>query len=207
MGLENLLENLGKNSPDEINEAVRVLSKIADNILKDPKNSKIRTLQKSNATISKKILALKGGVDCLIMMGFKENATNFTMPSNTSLESVMEFREILVSWNNSILRSEVPASQAEKQAEMEIAPSAESVEEIIKPVALPPLVQTYSNPFLRRIEMYAHNVLQYEDKNLRGRCRKLIPVTLLEYNAQERLRSIQKLSKKGRVGTQKATRN
>ncbi|CAH1965993.1 unnamed protein product [Acanthoscelides obtectus] len=111
MGLENLLENLGKNSPDEINEAVRVLSKIADNILKDPKNSKIRTLQKSNATISKKILALKGGVDCLIMMGFKENATNFTMPSNTSLESVMEFREILVSWNNSILRSEVPASQ------------------------------------------------------------------------------------------------
>ncbi|CAH1965984.1 unnamed protein product [Acanthoscelides obtectus] len=199
MGLENLLENLGKNSPDEINEAVRVLSKIADNILKDPKNSKIRTLQKSNATISKKILALKGGVDCLIMMGFKENATNFTMPSNTSLESVMEFREILVSWNNSILRSEVPASQAEKQAEMEIAPSAESVEEIIKPVALPPLVQTYSNPFLRRIEMYAHNVLQYEDKNLRGRCRKLIPVTLLEYNAQERLRSIQKLSKKDKL--------
>ncbi|CAH1965978.1 unnamed protein product [Acanthoscelides obtectus] len=133
------------------------------------------------------------------MMGFKENATNFTMPSNTSLESVMEFREILVSWNNSILRSEVPASQAEKQAEMEIAPSAESVEEIIKPVALPPLVQTYSNPFLRRIEMYAHNVLQYEDKNLRGRCRKLIPVTLLEYNAQERLRSIQKLSKKDKL--------
>ncbi|CAH1965985.1 unnamed protein product [Acanthoscelides obtectus] len=82
---------------------------------------------------------------------------------------------------------------------MEIAPSAESVEEIIKPVALPPLVQTYSNPFLRRIEMYAHNVLQYEDKNLRGRCRKLIPVTLLEYNAQERLRSIQKLSKKDKL--------
>nr|CAH7728170.1 unnamed protein product [Callosobruchus chinensis] len=193
MGLENLLEKLGKNSPDAINEAVRVISKIAENILKDPKNMRIRTLQKSNATISNKILALEGGADCLIMLGFQENATCFTMSSSTSLESIAEFKEILVSWKNSILSDDSVISQVDKKAEKKIVQT--SVTDVIKPVVLPPLELTYSNPFLRRMEVHANAVLQYEDKKLRARCRKLIPVTLLEYNSQERLRSLQKLAK------------
>nr|CAI5816884.1 unnamed protein product [Callosobruchus analis] len=197
MGLDNLLEKLGRNSPDAINEAVRIISKIAENILKDPKNVKIRTLQKSNTAVSNKILALEGGADCLLMLGFQENATSFTMPPGTSLDSVLEFKEILVSWKNSILSNDNVISQADKKAEKEIVTNVEYVKDVIKPVVLPPLKPIYSNPFLRRVEVYAHDVLQYEDKNLRERCRKLIPITLLEYNSQERLRAVQKLVKKG----------
>ncbi|VEN59222.1 unnamed protein product [Callosobruchus maculatus] len=196
MGLDNLLEKLGRNSPDAINEAVRVISKIAENILKDPKNMKIRTLQKSNAAISNKILALEGGADCLTMLGFQETATSFTMPSSTSIESITEFKEILVSWKNSIFTNDNVISQEDKKAKNEIAPHEESTKDVIKPVVLPPLELMYSNPFLRRMEVHANDVLQYEDEKLRARCRKLIPVTLLEFNSQERLRAVQKLAKK-----------
>ncbi|KAG5876480.1 hypothetical protein JTB14_028954 [Gonioctena quinquepunctata] len=58
---------------------------------------------------------------------------------------------------------------------------------------------TYSNPFLRRVETYCHNVLQYEDKNLQERTRKLIPITILEENAQNKLRNIQEFIKKNKL--------
>lgn len=65
-----VFEKLSKNSPEALNEAVRLLCKIADNIINNPSNLKIRTLQKSNTTVSSKILSLNGGEDCLKYMGF-----------------------------------------------------------------------------------------------------------------------------------------
>lgn len=63
---------LQTNSKEVFDEVTRLLMKIADNILKEPTNLKIRKLQKNNATIAKKILSIKGGLDCLLTMGFEE---------------------------------------------------------------------------------------------------------------------------------------
>lgn len=53
-------------------EASRILIKIADNILNNPSNLKIRALQKNNSVIKQKLLAAKGGLECLLGMGFRE---------------------------------------------------------------------------------------------------------------------------------------
>lgn len=67
--LRKLFQENPKNASDE---ALRLLSKIADNILKDPANLKLRTLQKNNVTVSKKILSIGRALECLKLMGFKE---------------------------------------------------------------------------------------------------------------------------------------
>lgn len=67
-----VLLKLERNDPEVCKETVRVLLKIADNIIKDSSNRKIRTLQKSNSNISNKILKVNGGIECLKCMGFEE---------------------------------------------------------------------------------------------------------------------------------------
>lgn len=61
------LETNPKNIYDE---AARLLMKIAQNIIDNPKNSTVRCLKKKNSTISQKILTVNGGLECLKLMGF-----------------------------------------------------------------------------------------------------------------------------------------
>ncbi|KAJ8941940.1 hypothetical protein NQ318_013273 [Aromia moschata] len=131
MGQEEVVRKLlSENSKAVSDEASRLLLKISDNILKDPSNTKLRLLQKSNTTISSKVLAAKGATECLKFMGFQE---------------------------------------------------------------------LYSHPFLRNIERYFHDVLQYEDKNLQQRAREIVPLAICEERAQRRLRGIQELVKKKKL--------
>lgn len=67
-----IFEKLRTNSAEVAIEIVRILEKIADNILKYPSDAKYRTLQKKNETIRNKIMSIKGGIECLKVMGFKE---------------------------------------------------------------------------------------------------------------------------------------
>lgn len=70
--LNDSIRKLELNSDDVYNETVRLLVKIIDNVLKEPTNKKLRVLQRNNATIAKKILAVNGGLDCLKAIGFIE---------------------------------------------------------------------------------------------------------------------------------------
>lgn len=54
------------------------------------------------------------------------------------------------------------------------------------------LFQTFSNPYLRSLEIHSHMVKQYEHKGLQERAKKLLPLSELEIEAQVRLRAIQK---------------
>lgn len=72
MTYHSAFNKLRENSAEIIDDTFKVLLKIADNILKDPSNVKYRTLRKDNATIKNKVLAAKGGLDCLSLMGFQE---------------------------------------------------------------------------------------------------------------------------------------
>lgn len=66
---------LEQNPTGVFEEAIRLLCKIGENILKNPLKSNIRVLKKSNDTIANKILGVKGGKECLILMGFEEVST------------------------------------------------------------------------------------------------------------------------------------
>lgn len=72
MSFEEIGAKLRANSAEVCDEVVRLLCKIADNITRNPNNPKVRILQKNNSTIKNKILAVNGGLECLILMGFKE---------------------------------------------------------------------------------------------------------------------------------------
>jgi hypothetical protein len=72
MSSEEVFQKLKSNSSSICEETVRILVKIVDNIVKDPNNLKVRSLQKSNSTVKNKILAIKGGLECLKLLGFQE---------------------------------------------------------------------------------------------------------------------------------------
>lgn len=52
--------------------ALRILLKICDNIIKHPEVAKYRRIQVANATISEKLLPASGGIECLFELGFIE---------------------------------------------------------------------------------------------------------------------------------------
>lgn len=72
MSFEEIVVKLRSNSVEICDEVVRLLCKIADNIIKNPNNPKVRILQKNNSTIKNKVLAANGGLECLLLMGFQE---------------------------------------------------------------------------------------------------------------------------------------
>lgn len=65
-------EKLSGNSAEVAEETIRILDKIAANILRYPSDAKYRTLQKKNEAIRSKIISARGGIECLKLMGFKE---------------------------------------------------------------------------------------------------------------------------------------
>lgn len=79
MGSEQVLKTLLENPTEVYNETVRILVKIADNIIKNPHNLKIRSLQKANNIIHSKIINVKGATECLKLMGFVEVPFNFLL--------------------------------------------------------------------------------------------------------------------------------
>ncbi|KAK4884186.1 hypothetical protein RN001_000457 [Aquatica leii] len=90
---ERVLLKIQSNNLTAFEEVVRLLVKIADNIIKDPGNTKIRSLQKNNPTISKKILSVNGGLDCLKLMGFEENGSTLVLPLSVSTKQLKLVRD------------------------------------------------------------------------------------------------------------------
>ncbi|XP_018571005.1 peptide-N(4)-(N-acetyl-beta-glucosaminyl)asparagine amidase [Anoplophora glabripennis] len=193
MDVDEILQKIVReNSKSVSDEALRLLCKIVENILKDPSNIKLRTLQKNNVTVSKKILPVKGALEFLKLMGFQEQKTYFVLPASLSLTTLEKFKTSIVKWRK------LEENNASNSMDVQNNSSNEKSEAIIKKIHLPPLVLTYSNPLLRRVEIFFHNVLQYEDKEVQQRALKLVPLATLEENAQNRLRHIQEHIKKNK---------
>lgn len=77
MSYNTTFNKLKENHSEIVDDVIRILEKIANNILKDPLNLKYRTLQKDNATIKNKIIATIGGIECMVLMGFEEVTLHF----------------------------------------------------------------------------------------------------------------------------------
>lgn len=90
MAIESTVLKLESNPKVVYENVSRILIKIADNILKQPNDLKLRTLQKTNATISQKVLAAAGGLECLKIMGFIEVCTQYCYINNLTTVNIPE---------------------------------------------------------------------------------------------------------------------
>ncbi|XP_019880474.1 peptide-N(4)-(N-acetyl-beta-glucosaminyl)asparagine amidase [Aethina tumida] len=191
MSWDTVKQSITSNKKEEVNESIRLLIKISENIINNPEKPDIRTLRKSNKTISSKVLAINGGLDCLQLMGFKDEGDSLTMPFNSSLTHLRIVKNDLQLLQQDIINGVIEVGE-------KVIVTA-TQEEIIRQVELPPLVHIFTNPFLKHIETQHHLALVYEDETLQERARKLMPIVRLEDKAVEHLRNIQKEIKKKNI--------
>jgi peptide-N4-(N-acetyl-beta-glucosaminyl)asparagine amidase len=201
MSSEEVFQKLKSNSSSICEETVRILVKIVDNIVKDPNNLKVRSLQKSNSTVKNKILAIKGGLECLKLLGFQEGDTNFVLPSSTPISKLEEIKRSLLNLKtNDVHQGAIPKLKTDITAS-NIKSYQENDDDLdnVKRFVLPPLTLKFANPFLQRIERQFHHALAFGDKDCQKRAKKLIPLDQLEMNAQRNLRYLQTRIKKEKL--------
>lgn len=82
------------NPQADAKNGVITLSKVIKNIIDHPLDEKYRTLKGSNATLQKKLLALSGGPECLRVLGFSFDGTDWTLaPSPQAWEVLLLCRD------------------------------------------------------------------------------------------------------------------
>ncbi|KAK5649091.1 hypothetical protein RI129_003983 [Pyrocoelia pectoralis] len=123
--LKHSVLQLKKNSKEIFEEAIRILLKIADNVIKEPTNLKLRSLQKANTTLSTKILNVTGGSECLKFMGFEDTGSVLILPPSVTVTTLREFCNSLVQVRDDV-NSNVFAQLVETTSHDETSDSASS---------------------------------------------------------------------------------
>jgi len=88
-------EKLLENDRQLMIDAVRVLIKCADCILRSPNDPKFRRLSVADSRIQDCLLLADGAMQCLFEMGFVESDDHFVLPESASLSRVKEIRDAL----------------------------------------------------------------------------------------------------------------
>ncbi|XP_018319742.1 peptide-N(4)-(N-acetyl-beta-glucosaminyl)asparagine amidase [Agrilus planipennis] len=223
-----VFSKLEQNNINTFQEAVRLLTIIADNILKDPANLKIRTLRKNNKIVKAGILDIIGGKDCLLLMGFVETNESLTLPKNALLKKLEDIKFNLNKFyeeastreknnsdnvfaslkeNDNTAESTSSATDSDSSSSDEIDTKTNVPKRIIIPndialVHLPSPLYRYTHPFLRSIESRFHAALAYKDKDLIKKAKGIIPIHQIETNSQNKLRQLQEQIKKGKITDQ-----
>lgn len=194
--IRDLIARFHRNPTDKREETIRILCKIADNVLENPSNETFRKLQKANLTIANKILCTEGGREFLTLMGFNEKDTYFQMPVDTPIKRVREFRRLMETL--SMQQKQYQNDQSSPQNQRPSAPNAPA-DQRIKKFSSPLQNCAHPNSLLRRMEDYSTNMKKYEKKSLQERMCTLMPKLRLEEEAQRRLRAIHWDCKKNRL--------
>lgn len=73
-----------------------ILVKFANNVLKDPSNTKYRKIRLGNEIFMTKLLPVHGAVECLFGMGFQEESDELFLPTSSDLEDLKALRGALI---------------------------------------------------------------------------------------------------------------
>ncbi|KAJ8367352.1 hypothetical protein AAFF_G00320510 [Aldrovandia affinis] len=84
---------LCENPNDVFLDVSKLLLTYADNILRNPKEEKYRSIRIGNPTFSTKLLPVRGAVECLFEMGFEEAETHLVFPQTASVPQLRRIRE------------------------------------------------------------------------------------------------------------------
>ena len=91
-------------------DAVKVLIRCAENILKSPSEPKFRRLPVANSKVQQCLLPACGAIECLFEMGFVESGDHFLLPDSASLSRLKHVHDALISLSEEF--GESPAASA-----------------------------------------------------------------------------------------------
>jgi len=89
------VELLRSNDPKVMAEAVNILKRLLENIVKDPHNIKYRAVNLGNKTIADKLLPASGAFEVLFSVGFEEDTDKLLLPLASSIQTVEAFLEAI----------------------------------------------------------------------------------------------------------------
>ncbi|XP_051520399.1 peptide-N(4)-(N-acetyl-beta-glucosaminyl)asparagine amidase-like isoform X2 [Myxocyprinus asiaticus] len=174
----------------------KLLITYADNILRNPNEEKYRSIRIGNPTFSTKLLPVKGAVECLFEMGFKEAETHLLFPKSASVERLRQVRETIVAERDQRLgASKVASNPQSARVVPNPAPVPPSTPAGWVSAAAPPMPAPDSLPFtessvsfLRTMQSNFQHVMIYESPELQQKALSCIPHELLKSRAKERLK-------------------
>jgi len=129
-----IITQIERHNDDRVSiESVKVLLKLANNILQNPEEHKYLKFKTTNPTIRRHIVEPKGGLEYAVAMGFRMEVQNFQMtytfhPTPNNLKSLRNGADCL---NEVVLRHTDAAEQARRAKETEKAAKARR-EELVR---------------------------------------------------------------------------
>ncbi|KAG0729781.1 Peptide-N(4)-(N-acetyl-beta-glucosaminyl)asparagine amidase [Chionoecetes opilio] len=159
--------------------AVNVLIKIAGNVLREPLNAKFRVLNLSNPAIRKKVVEVVGALEILFLMGFEEGEDQLFLPQDASLDNIRSYQDQLRQWKVLPLMEAVGgAASVSGAGEGPVSPPSPAPPQFSEAEMMSVLVTNFER------------VRVYEDAELQGVAKSLMPVQRLTEQATSRLATI-----------------
>lgn len=164
-------------------DVAKLLLTYADNILRNPREEKYRSIRIGNPTFSTKLLPIKGAVECLFEMGFEEAETHLVFPQTASVQQLTLIRDSIAAERELRLRGGGGGAGASASLPLTSAvPSQPST-----PVQPPPSLESSMN-FLVTLQTNFQHVMIYENSELQRKALNCIPHQQLTSSATIRLK-------------------
>ncbi|XP_061884782.1 peptide-N(4)-(N-acetyl-beta-glucosaminyl)asparagine amidase isoform X1 [Entelurus aequoreus] len=195
MTLSPAVTQLCDNSKDVFLDVCKLLLTYADNILRNPNLEKYRSIRIEGPTFSTKLLPIRGAVECLFEMGFKEADTHLVFPTSASVENLKAVRDSIAAERDQRLpgRPSVP-----------LMATAESQHSPGQPVsslpARPKPLQTSSSDLLMTLQSNSQHVLLYENPALQQKARSCVPCRQLSSAAERKLKVAKEVDSECQLG-------
>lgn len=185
-----------RNTKESLEEGLKILLRLLDNVISDPGNTKYRRIRSENKIIKEKLLSLDGMNDLLKEIGFVLGEDAYDLPTNVLIARLKEYRTEIDKAMSEKSESEGTGAVKKKKKGVERVPfrAGKSYKErtnFSKVINSP-------NQFLRQIESLSDEVMQYEDEVLQETGRSMMPLEKLKNKTMESLRKIQKSIKEGK---------
>lgn len=184
-----------KNTRENIEEGLKILLKLLDNVIADPGNGKYRRIRSENKIIKEKLLSLEGMTSLLLEIGFVFVEDVYSLPASVLIARLKEYRTEIGKLMLEKEEKEVSTGAIKKELKRDhfVYKCGKSFKERTNF----PKVITSGNPFLQLLESLSDKVMQYEDPILQETGKSVIPLEKLKEKTLESLRRIQKQIKTG----------
>lgn len=96
MSIEEFLAHVKEEVPEEANAIYLTLNKVVGNILREPCETKFRTLKKDNKRVAQKLCSSMAAVSVLLLVGFQDTEEAFHCPLETDLEQMKIAKDLLL---------------------------------------------------------------------------------------------------------------
>ncbi|KAK3866513.1 hypothetical protein Pcinc_027958 [Petrolisthes cinctipes] len=170
------VESLLDNDPQVMEEAVNLLLKIADNILKEPENKKYRQVSLKNKQVNRFLIPAVGALEVLFLMGFQEEDDHLLLSLEQPLDQLRQYRHQLLRLKE---RNPISAVAGVPEATASTVPLASGF-------------QFGRVKMQERLSSELQRVAVYESTGLQQKAREVMPVQRLHQLARDKMAAVNK---------------